>query len=64
MRSQVIGRDAPGQGYHGAHLGQVLGAVRAASQVRFEAAALRTGQGALEIRGDQLDGLLAGQAAP
>jgi hypothetical protein len=59
-RCQVIGPDGPGQRDDRAHLGQVLGAVRAARQVRFEAAALRPGQNAFEVIGDQLDSLLAG----
>src|ERR1700761_445542 len=63
-RRQVIRRDASRQYDHRTHLGQVLGTVRAACHVGFEAVPLRTGQGALEIAGDQFDRLLTGQAAP
>src|ERR1700726_2083209 len=59
-RSEVIGRDAPGQRDDCAYLGEVFGAVKAAYEVRFEPAALRRRQGAFEVVSDKLDRLLAG----
>src|ERR1700733_145930 len=40
-RRKVIGRDASGQRDDSAHLGEILGAVRAVREVRLEPAALR-----------------------
>src|SRR6185369_13390544 len=59
LRGQVPGLDPAGQADRLAHLGQVLGAVRAAGQVRLEPAAGPRAQIVFEVVGDQLDGLLA-----
>src|ERR1700758_4825008 len=64
LRSQVIGRDRPGQCDDSAHLGKVLGTVRTARQVRFETSALPRRKSALEIAGDKLHCLLANQGPP
>ena len=63
LRGQVLGGERAGEADRLAHLGQVLGAVRAAGQVRLEPAPVGRGQRALQVVGDQLDGLLADEVA-
>ncbi len=64
LRSQVSGLQAPGEPDGLAHLGQVLGAVRAAGQMGLEPAPGPAGQRAFQVAGDQLDGLLADEITP
>src|SRR5271165_547380 len=59
LRGEVFWGHPPGQADGLAHLGEVLGAVRAAREVLLEAAARRTAEPALQVVGDQLDHLLA-----
>src|SRR5712691_2063977 len=59
LRGEVLGRQLAGQLDGLAHLRQVLGTVRAGGQVGLEAAPGRAAQRALQVVGDQLDGLLA-----
>ena len=56
LRGQVVGFEPAGEADGLAHLREVLGAVRAARQVRLEAAPGPGVQRALEVVGDQLDG--------
>ena len=61
LRAQVLGFQPAGEPDGLPHLGQVLGAVRAAGQMALEAAPARPGQRTFQVIGDQLDGLLAGE---
>src|SRR6516162_8178467 len=61
LRGQVFRGYPAGEADGLPHLGEVLGAERAASQVPFEAAARRTPERSLDVVGDQLDHLLANQ---
>jgi hypothetical protein len=59
LRSQVFGRQPAGEADGLAHLGQVLGAVRAAGQMRLETPPGRPAQRAFQVIGHQLDSSLA-----
>ena len=59
LRSQVFRLEPPREADHLAHLRQVLGAVRAAGQVRLEAPPGGPAQRAFQVARHQLDGLLA-----
>src|SRR5436305_2697092 len=60
----VVDVEPPDDGHRGAELGQVGGAARAAGQVLLEAGAPAGLHHPVEILGDELDHLLAGEPAP
>ena len=63
LRSQVVRLDRTGQLDGHFDLFQVGAAIRARTQMRLETATVTTRQGAFEVVGDQLDGLLAYQVS-
>jgi hypothetical protein len=59
LGGELFRNELPGEPYRDSHLREVLGAMRAAREMRLESAAISAGQGIFQVVGDQLNGLLA-----